>query len=78
MFFVAAIDLKLEEGNIHEAVHILCNQSYPDLPNEENLQILLVKHPVDPHPNGLLNLPDPENTTPIQVTESDVMNAIQS
>src|SRR6218665_2426136 len=40
----AAINAKLEEGNIRAAVRILCDGDGPATPNERNLELLKEKH----------------------------------
>src|SRR6218665_294375 len=45
----AAINAKLEEGNIRAAVRILCDSDGPATPNERNLELLKEKHPIDEH-----------------------------
>jgi len=69
---------KLEDGNIIAAVRILCDQSRSATPNLENFNILVGKHPTDPHPDSLAGLPCPTTTTPFQVEPFDVEAAIRS
>ena len=75
---LAAVASKLEDGNISAAVRILCDQSRPATPNLENFNILVGKHPTDPHPDSLAGLPCPTTTTPFQVEQLDVEAAIRS
>src|ERR1043165_8193717 len=75
---ITAVNSKLEDGNIRAAVRILCEQSSPAIPNAHNLDILREKHPVDPCPSKLLELPDPASTNPLQVTEPEVLEALRS
>jgi len=56
----------------------LCEQSVPAIPNAHNSDILRERHPVDPCPSKLSELPDPASTNPLQITEAEVVEAIRS
>jgi Reverse transcriptase (RNA-dependent DNA polymerase) len=75
---LTAVNAKLEEGNIRAAVRILCDQSQPAAPTEDNLRILQQKHPPDMHPENLAGLPSPTTTNALQVTEANVLEAIRT
>ena len=50
---LAAVNSKLEDGNIRAAVRSLCEGGQPAAPNEKNLKLLQEKHPLDPCPEAL-------------------------
>jgi hypothetical protein len=75
---LAAVNSKLEDGNIRAAVRILSDESRPVAPTADNFRLLLEKHPQDPIPESCQQLPDPITTHPLQVTEAEVAQAVRS
>src|SRR6218665_1571431 len=72
---LAAISSKLEDGNIRAAVRILCEGGKIATPDEDNLALLLEKHPRETNPEALEGLPDPSSTGAWQVTVEEVLEA---
>ena len=66
--FLAAVNSKLEDGNIRAAVRILCEGGQPATPTEQNLKLLQDKHPQDPCPEALEDLPEPASTVAWQAS----------
>src|SRR6218665_1116771 len=56
---LAAVNAKLEDGNIRAAVRILYDGGQPAEPNEHNLGLLRQRHPLDKAPEALRGLPAP-------------------
>ena len=75
---LAAVNAKLEDGNIRAAVRILCDGGQPAEPNEHNLGLLRERHPLDPDPEALRGLPAPEAAGAWQVTPAEVLGAVRS
>ena len=74
----AAVNAKLEDGNIRAAVRILCDGAPPAIPNEQNLKILMEKHPFDPNPGALGRLPTSDASGSWQVTPPEVLQAVRT
>ena len=75
---LAAVNAKLEDGNIRAAVRILCDGAPPAIPNEQNLKLLMEKHPLDPNPEALGRLPTPDASGSWQVTPAEVLRAVRT
>src|SRR6218665_1551464 len=75
---LAAVNAKLEDGNIRAAVRILCDGGQPAEPNEHNLGLLRERHPLDPYPEALRGLPAPEAAGAWQVIPAEGLGAIRS
>lgn len=75
---LAAVNSKLEDGNIKAAVRILCEGGQPATPTEQNLKLLQDKHPQDPCPEALEDLPDPASTVAWQASVGEVLEAVRS
>ena len=67
-----------EDGNIRSAVRILCDGAPPAIPNEQNLKLLMEKHPLDPNPEALGRLPTPDASGSWQVTPAEVLRAVRT
>src|SRR6218665_4004201 len=71
-----AVSSKLEEGNIHAAVRILCSNESPVQADSESLEELLKMHPP---PMNMSEPPlPPSNSLAFQTTEGDVMRMVRS
>src|SRR6218665_3953892 len=75
---LAAVNAKLEDGNIRAAVRILCDGAPPAIPNEQNLKLLMEKHPFDPDPVALGRLPTTDTSGSWQVTPREVLRAVRT
>src|SRR6218665_3655028 len=75
---LAAVNAKLEDGNIRAAVRILCDGAPPAIPNEHNLKLLMEKHPLDPNPEALGRLPTPDAYGSWQVTPAEILQAVRT
>ena len=71
-----AVSAKIEDGNLKAAIRIMCSEDKP-APNSDNVYAqLLDKHPAPPSDRG--QVPDPQPTAAVQVTEADVLRAARS
>ena len=71
-----AVSAKIEDGNLKAAIRIMCSEDKP-APNSDNVYAqLLDKHPAPPSDRG--QVPDPQPTAAVQVTEADVPRAVRS
>ena len=71
---VKSISLKLEEGNVKAAIRLAASEDRFAPFSPENYKKLLEKHPC----RSLNNIPDPDSTESILVSDYDVYKAIQS
>ena len=72
----AAVTAKVEDGNIKAAVRLLCSEERPAVDTAATFLKLLERHPAPPAGRCLAK--DPISTTPLQVTEARVLQAIRS
>lgn len=76
--FLAAVNAKLEEGNIRAASCILCSQDYPVKATNATFAEMQEKHPPDKWKSNMAHLPDASRTAPFQVSEKEVADAVRS
>jgi hypothetical protein len=72
----AAVTAKVEDGNLKAAIRILCSEETPATDTEATYAKLLERHPAPP--SDRKPAPDPGDTTAIQVTEREVLQAIRT
>jgi len=71
-----AVSAKIEDGNVRAAIRITCSEDKP-APNSDHIYSqLLDKHPAPPP--GRSSVPDPQPTAAVQVTETEVLQAVRS
>ena len=75
---LAAVNSKLEEGNVRAATRILCSLDFPVKASNDTFAAMQVRNPADSWSANLAHLPDTASTIPIQVTEKEVEDAIRS
>src|SRR6218665_2054049 len=74
----AAINSKLEEGNVRAATRILCSRNFPVKASNDTFAAMQERNPADSWSANLAHLPDTASTIPIHVTEKEVEDAIRS
>lgn len=76
--FLAAVNAKVEEGNIRAASRILCSQESPVVATFESLAAIQEKHPPNNWVDEMADLPEASPSAPFQVSVREVGAAIRS
>ena len=76
--FLAAVNSKLEDGNIRAATRILCSQDHPVKATPDTFAAMQEKHPSDKWSSKLMDLPCVTHTVPYQASEKEVADAVRS
>src|SRR6218665_139344 len=76
--FLAAVNAKLEDGNISAATRILCSQDHPVKATPDTFAAMQEKHPSDKWASKLMDLSCVAHTVPYQASEKEVADAVRS
>ncbi|PGH37981.1 MAG: hypothetical protein CRN43_17955, partial [Candidatus Nephrothrix sp. EaCA] len=76
--FLAAVNAKMEEGNIRAASRILCSQDRPTEATFDSLAAIQERHPTNGWMTQMEDLPKVTQTVPFQVSAREVEKAIRS
>src|SRR6218665_37795 len=76
--FLAAVNAKLEDGNIRAATRILCSQDHSVKATPGTFAAMQEEHPSDKWTSKLMDLPCVALTVPYQASEKEVAEAVRS
>src|SRR6218665_1262542 len=76
--FLAAVNAKLEDGNIRAATRILCSQDHPVKATLDTFAAMQEKHPSGKWASKLIDLPCVAHTAPYQASEKEVADSVRS